>query len=577
VKRFVLRHVAAGAVSAVLCATGWTAAGLGGTRAEAAVAGPALQAAGRPVPAVPACTEQIQLTETAPTVGYGFENTEEFKVALSGCATNAIMSEGGIYVETEGIRNIPVELCQITSETVLSCSPSPALLPPGGHSVFARFPGALAPQRIAAATSNSVELTVSPATSATALSLSSPSVVYGAEQTENLSVQVSPLGTGTPVPTGTVTVESSAGPTAGTTLCTVTLSSGSGSCRPTDQEFNSGSYSLVAYYGGDTSYRLSDSSASPQSFTVTGDSLTTMTLELGGTHIQYGENPGISLQANLKPSTSGSPTGTVTFETTTGITVCTATVADEEGDCTMSSTVLNAGSYELVAYYSGDDNFSAADTTGSPQSYTVNAVTSTLQLTESAPTAAYGDDSAVTFTATASPKWTGTPTGTVTVADSGGTTLCTITLASGTGSCTMPAGLLVPGAYQVSASYGGDVNFAGSDSAASSLTITDATSSASLKLSAGTPTFGHEQSERLSVLVKSSYPGAVGGKVTVRAKAARGRPVVLCVMRLKSGKGRCTLAAKALKAGTYRLTATYGGSPAIVTAVSPGKELTVRK
>ena len=52
---------------------------------------------------------------------------------------------------------------------------------------------------------------------------------------------------------------------------------------------------------------------------------------------------------------------------------------------------------------------------------------------------------------------------------------------------------------------------------------------------------------------------------------------MLCVIRLKSGKGRCTLAAKALKAGTYRLTATYGGSPAIVTAVSPGKELTVRK
>jgi hypothetical protein len=44
---------------------------------------------------------------------------------------------------------------------------------------------------------------------------------------------------------------------------------------------------------------------------------------------------------------------------------------------------------------------------------------------------------------------------------------------------------------------------------------------------------------------------------TVRVKQSS---TTLCVIKLSSGKGSCTLSAKKLKVGTYHLVATYGGS-----------------
>ena len=49
------------------------------------------------------------------------------------------------------------------------------------------------------------------------------------------------------------------------------------------------------------------------------------------------------------------------------------------------------------------------------------------------------------------------------------------------------------------------------------------------------------------------------------------------MITLKSGAGNCTLPARALRPGTYLLTAAYGGSPNVLTSDSPKKTLTVRK
>jgi len=49
------------------------------------------------------------------------------------------------------------------------------------------------------------------------------------------------------------------------------------------------------------------------------------------------------------------------------------------------------------------------------------------------------------------------------------------------------------------------------------------------------------------------------------------------VITLKSGKGACTLPAKALQAGIYTLTATYPGSPDLLTSTAPRKTLTIPK
>ena len=131
------------------------------------------------------------------------------------------------------------------------------------------------------------------------------------------------------------------------------------------------------------------------------------------------------------------------------------------------------------------------------------------------------------FTATVSPEFSGTPTGTVKVQDPGNQTLCTITLTTGDGSCSPGNTVLGAGRYQAIARYSGDTDFKSSD--------------------------------------------------TSTGKATRRKPAQVCVITLRSGAGSCTLPARALRPGTYRLTATYDGSRNILTSDSPMKILTVRK
>jgi hypothetical protein len=94
-----------------------------------------------------------------------------------------------------------------------------------------------------------------------------------------------------------------------------------------------------------------------------------------------------------------------------------------------------------------------------------------------------------------------------------------------------------------------------------------------LKLSATRVIYGHEQAEHPSVTVSSSHPGlAPTGTVTIKESAT-----TLCVIRLQSGKGSCKLSPKRLKAGTYRLVATYGGSTNFKGSTSAKETLTVVK
>jgi hypothetical protein len=93
-----------------------------------------------------------------------------------------------------------------------------------------------------------------------------------------------------------------------------------------------------------------------------------------------------------------------------------------------------------------------------------------------------------------------------------------------------------------------------------------------LKLSAGKVTYGHEQTERLTVTVTPAHAGTPAGTVTVKAGKA-----TVCVITLTAGKGGCTLAPKKLPAGTYRLVGTYGGSPYYLGSASARRTLTVAR
>jgi hypothetical protein len=91
----------------------------------------------------------------------------------------------------------------------------------------------------------------SPATR-TSLSLSAARVRFGHEQTEKLSVRVTPARGGTP--TGKVIVKAGS-----VRLCAITLRGGRGNCKLAARKLRTGAHHLRAGYGGSTTYRGSTS------------------------------------------------------------------------------------------------------------------------------------------------------------------------------------------------------------------------------------------------------------------------------------------------------------------------------
>ncbi|HXY44479.1 MAG TPA: Ig-like domain-containing protein [Acidimicrobiales bacterium] len=92
-----------------------------------------------------------------------------------------------------------------------------------------------------------------------------------------------------------------------------------------------------------------------------------------------------------------------------------------------------------------------------------------------------------------------------------------------------------------------------------------------LKLFAAQVTYGDEQIERVSVTVS---PLAVGPTPTGIVDVTESK-ATLCVIKLSSGKGSCTLSAKQLKVGVYGVVANYGGSTTYVGSTSSTESLTV--
>jgi hypothetical protein len=283
----------------------------------------------------------------------------------------------------------------------------------------------------------------------------------------------------------------------------------------------------------------------------------------------------IGVQVTGPTTTVGSPTPTGQVIVTDGARICEATLSGSNGTATGNCSITEdaASSYALTASYEGDANFNSSSTSVST-ALSVGKAASTTALKLSATKLTYGHEQIEHLSVTVSPQYSGiAPTGTVTIKASA-RTLCVIKLASGAGSCKpLSARELNAGTYRLVASYGGSTNFDTSSSAKETLTVAKATSKTVLKLSATKVTYGHEQVAHLSVTVSGEYPGTTAtGRVTISQSGT-----TLCVIKLSSGKGSCTLSTRKLKAGTYRLVAIYGGSTNLKGSTSAKESLTVAK
>jgi hypothetical protein len=530
-------------------------------------------------PAAGLCPVVVTLSESSSATFYGFEGAEKFtshvsvpksdfcKALPTGSDT---ISAGGTTVCTIDMSG-GVDYCYLPTSTFLGV---------GSYIVTASYSG---DWEYSSATNSGTEvaLTVSEQTTATSLALSSPGAVYSQEGSEELSVQVTPQSDGTA--TGTVVVSAS-GPTSGT-LCTLTLSSGAAHCNLGASQLAAGLYSITATYsGGDPDF--AGSTSGEQSLYVGSDATYFVTFNVPGT-ATYGNEEHTQTFSATVAAVSGTPTGTLAVTDSAGTPLCSFTLSaadDGSGSCSPTNPIAEVpGNYSVIFTFYADAPYVGSVAPSTP--WFVAKAHGYPSLSLSASSVAYGNEHSVIFSVKVAPEFTngGTPTGTVTVEDTNNDVLCTVTLVAAAGSCSTqntPAGdtALGAGSYQLFASYNGDSNFDGtSGDSPQNFSVSQARTTTGLKLSSSTVTSGHENAERLKVQVKSHYPVALVGQVTIIDKAAHHKAAIVCVVTLNSGNGSCKLKAKALRPGTYELTATYGGSSDILTSTSPKKKLTVRK
>ena len=158
----------------------------------------------------------------------------------------------------------------------------------------------------------------------------------------------------------------------------------------------------------------------------------------------------VSYTVTASPVGQGAaPTGSVHVTDGAGGS-CSVTLSSGSGTCPIQEDA--AGTYQVVASYSGDHNYTA----GTPATNTeaVGIATPALSLSGANPVAAGGS---ATYSVIVSGNGSApTPTGTVKIVDNLGD-VCTVTLSAGSGSCSIPQD--TAGAYVLTATYSGNANY----------------------------------------------------------------------------------------------------------------------
>ena len=322
-----------------------------------------------------------------------------------------------------------------------------------------------------------------------------------------------------------------------------------------------GTHPITATYAGDSN-NGAGATAAPLSQVVNATQTSTTVVAV--------PNPGIANQPEAITATvkvtsgTGTPTGTVTF--TSGTTALGTATLSAAGTATINP-VLAAGTYQIVATYSGDTNDGSS--ASAALSLTVGVATSTTTLTVTPNPVQVG--ATVTFTATIASNGTA-PTGTVTFL-SGTTSLGAATISGG--KATFATSTLAVGTYSITASYAGDVNNAASTSAPVSLTvglIPTATSLATTTTGGTTP-----QTVLIAVVLSTNGGSTPTGTVTF---TSNGNTIGAGTL---DASGVVTLTPN-LPAGNYTVVAAYAGdathapsasAPVTITGAPAGFSMTV--
>jgi len=368
---------------------------------------------------------------------------------------------------------------------------------------------------------------------ATTTTLSSDINPAGGGQLVTFTATVTPGYKGTA--TGTVTFYDGATAIGTSSLSLAKTKSGGQQATFSTSSLALGAHSITAAYGGDTTFLPSTSAVLTETITT---STTATTLASSLNPSIYGQS--VTLTANVT-SSGGTPAGTVTF--TDGANTL-GTSALSGGQATLSINTLGAGPHSITATYSGDVGFNSSSS--SPLAQTVNQATTALALVSSANPSAYSQS--VTFTATITPQFGGQSTGTVTFKD-GATTIGTGAVSGNAAAFTTNA--LALGSHSITASYGGDSNFTGSNSGTSSQVVHQATTTSAVASSAN-PAYIN-QSITFTATVTGQFGGLPTGSVSFKAGSTSLGAATL------NSSGQATLTTLFSTSGSRSITAVYAG------------------
>jgi Bacterial Ig-like domain (group 3) len=215
---------------------------------------------------------------------------------------------------------------------------STSTLSAGSHSITARYSG---DNNYLGSVSPAVSQSVSQAGTATALTSSSSTSVYG--QSVTFTATVSPSA-GTAKPAGTVTFLDGVTPLGSTSL------NANGVATFSISSLSVGSHSITAQYSGNSNFNASTSAVLTQTVNKAG---TTTTLTSS-------QNPSNTAQPVTFTATVSSTTATGTVQFFDGSTKLGGPVSLSGGKATFSTSALTPGKHSITASYSGDTNYNSS-------------------------------------------------------------------------------------------------------------------------------------------------------------------------------------------------------------------------
>jgi len=364
---------------------------------------------------------------------------------------------------------------------------------------------------------------------ATAMTLSAPTITYGANGSVTVTVS---SAEGTPTGDVSLTVD-------GGTPMTKQLSNGSTTfiiLLP-----SAITHTLFAEYLGQGTFGAS--SASGNLIVIPAATTTTITAPA----VTYGTDGSVTVTVS---SAAGTPTGDVSLSVDGGAATTQGLI---NGSTTFTIPSPSVGTHTLNAAYAEQGNYGASLASG-----TLGVGPGATAMSLTAPTVTYGADGIVTVTVSSA---AGTPTGNVSLSVDGGTAVVQ-DLSGGSTTFTIPGPSV--GSHTLNAAYAAQGNF-GASSASGTLTVSKESTSTGLTSSLNPSTV-----YKLVTFTATVTPSTATGTVTFKEDST-----VLGTDTLSGGVA--TLSTFALSVGSHSITAEYSGDTNFAASTSSTLTQTVKK